>query len=172
MRGDGGCGVSANEYSCAHQVTWSPNKLWRSTSINLCHRPLKVKCYDHTANNLIRVSPLPRARICRRLWTLGYRFQESIPYEKLILTWTWDMATSILYLFTNRFQESIFHPLTRLQIPAHLIFIEDCREGFRFGLDTLKGKMLKIAIFYPLIARQNQCSGAVNISLCSGPAEP
>ncbi len=29
----GGCGVSANEYSCAHHVTWSPNKLWRSTSI-------------------------------------------------------------------------------------------------------------------------------------------
>jgi hypothetical protein len=31
--GGGGCGVSANEYSCAHHVTWSPNKLWRSTSI-------------------------------------------------------------------------------------------------------------------------------------------
>jgi hypothetical protein len=27
------CGVSANEYSCAHHVTWSPNKHWRSTSI-------------------------------------------------------------------------------------------------------------------------------------------
>jgi hypothetical protein len=28
MRGGGGgsCGVSANEYSCAHHVTWSPNK--------------------------------------------------------------------------------------------------------------------------------------------------
>ncbi len=34
MRGEGGsCGVSANEYSCAHHVTLSPNKLWRSTSI-------------------------------------------------------------------------------------------------------------------------------------------
>ncbi len=34
MRGEGGsCGVSANENSCAHHVTWSPNKLWRSTSI-------------------------------------------------------------------------------------------------------------------------------------------
>jgi hypothetical protein len=32
-----GCGVSANEYSYAHHVTWSPNKLWRSNSIfNLC----------------------------------------------------------------------------------------------------------------------------------------
>jgi hypothetical protein len=30
----GGCSrVSANEYSCAQHVTWSPNKLWRSTSI-------------------------------------------------------------------------------------------------------------------------------------------
>jgi hypothetical protein len=28
-----GCMVSANEYSCAHYVTFSPNKLWRSTSI-------------------------------------------------------------------------------------------------------------------------------------------
>jgi hypothetical protein len=38
MGGGGGCGVSAaNEYSWAHHVTWSPNKLWRSTSIfNLC----------------------------------------------------------------------------------------------------------------------------------------
>jgi hypothetical protein len=29
--------VSANEYSCAHHVTWSPNKLWRSTSIFILH---------------------------------------------------------------------------------------------------------------------------------------
>jgi hypothetical protein len=28
--GGGSCGVSANEYTCAHHVTWSPNKLWRS----------------------------------------------------------------------------------------------------------------------------------------------
>jgi hypothetical protein len=62
--------------------------------------------------------PVARARICRRLWTLRHRFQESIPFEKLILTWTWDMGTSISYLFPNRFQESISHPLTRLQIPA------------------------------------------------------
>jgi hypothetical protein len=31
--GGGGCGVSANENSCAYHVTWSPNKLWRSNSI-------------------------------------------------------------------------------------------------------------------------------------------
>ncbi len=30
----GSSGVSANEYSCAHHVTWSPNKLWRSNSIH------------------------------------------------------------------------------------------------------------------------------------------
>ncbi len=29
--GGGDCGVSANEYSYAHHVTWSPNKLWIST---------------------------------------------------------------------------------------------------------------------------------------------
>ncbi len=41
MRGEGvSCGVSSNAYSCARHVTWSPNKLWRSTSIfNLCHLP-------------------------------------------------------------------------------------------------------------------------------------
>jgi hypothetical protein len=41
MRGEGGsCGVSANEDSCAHHVTWSPNKLCRSTSIfSLCVVP-------------------------------------------------------------------------------------------------------------------------------------
>jgi hypothetical protein len=42
IRGEGGscgsCGVSANEYSCAHHAM-EPNKLWRSTSIfNLCRR--------------------------------------------------------------------------------------------------------------------------------------
>jgi hypothetical protein len=32
MRGEGGrCGVSANEYRRANHVTWSLNKLWRST---------------------------------------------------------------------------------------------------------------------------------------------
>jgi hypothetical protein len=38
MRGDwGSCGVSDNKYSCVHHVTWSPNKLLRSTSLfNLC----------------------------------------------------------------------------------------------------------------------------------------
>jgi len=41
MRKDGwGCGVSANEYNCAHHVTLSPNKLWRTNSIfNLCPSP-------------------------------------------------------------------------------------------------------------------------------------
>ncbi len=29
----GGCGVSASENSCAHHVTWSPNKLWGSNYI-------------------------------------------------------------------------------------------------------------------------------------------
>jgi hypothetical protein len=31
--GGGGCRISANEYSCTHPVTWSPNKLLRSNSI-------------------------------------------------------------------------------------------------------------------------------------------
>jgi hypothetical protein len=48
MRGEGGsCRVSANEYSIAHHVTWSPNKLWRSTSIfNLCLQPSKYACMN------------------------------------------------------------------------------------------------------------------------------
>jgi hypothetical protein len=38
MRGEwGSCGASANEYSRSQHVTWSPKKLFRSTSIfNLC----------------------------------------------------------------------------------------------------------------------------------------
>jgi hypothetical protein len=40
MRGGwGSCGVSAYEYSCAHHVIWSPNKLWRSTyvpTVDIC----------------------------------------------------------------------------------------------------------------------------------------
>ncbi len=36
MRGEGGnCGVSADGYSCAHHVTWSLNKVWRSMYLNI-----------------------------------------------------------------------------------------------------------------------------------------
>jgi hypothetical protein len=42
--GRGRCRVSADEYSCAHHVTWSPNKLWSSNSIfNLWDNVLKSK---------------------------------------------------------------------------------------------------------------------------------
>ncbi len=33
MRGRGCRGASANEHSCAHHLTWSPNILWRSNTI-------------------------------------------------------------------------------------------------------------------------------------------
>jgi hypothetical protein len=37
---EGGCGVSANENSSAHHVTWSPNKLWSYNSMfNLWFAP-------------------------------------------------------------------------------------------------------------------------------------
>jgi hypothetical protein len=39
----GSCGILANEYSCVHHVTWSPNKLWRTTSIfSLCLPPFET----------------------------------------------------------------------------------------------------------------------------------
>jgi hypothetical protein len=49
MRGEGvSCGFLANEYSCAHHVTWSPNKLWRSNSIfYLCFNERNV-CFPDT----------------------------------------------------------------------------------------------------------------------------
>ena len=83
---------------------------------------LKTTCLVNIySEQKVRTLVESRARICRRLWTLRHRFHESIPNEKLILTWTWDMGTSIPYLFPNRFRESIFHPLTRLQIPAQTL---------------------------------------------------
>jgi hypothetical protein len=65
MRGDGvegSCWVSANEYICAQHVTWSPNKLWISTSIfNLwCHRTVLMPyVYVANSNNVV--------------WGLGWR---------------------------------------------------------------------------------------------------
>jgi hypothetical protein len=39
----GGCRVSAKRNCCAHHVTWSPNKLWRSNSIfNLCSDLIQI----------------------------------------------------------------------------------------------------------------------------------
>jgi hypothetical protein len=61
MRGGGGwgdCRVYANEYSCAHHVTWSPNKLWNSTSV-LNLRVCVVSSagsQNGVANRLMRVS--------------------------------------------------------------------------------------------------------------------
>ena len=48
--GGGGCGVLANENSCAHHVTWSPNKLEFSYLIwveltNKCGRPRPILCF-------------------------------------------------------------------------------------------------------------------------------
>jgi hypothetical protein len=56
---EGSCGVSADEYSCAHHVTWSPNKLWRSTSIfNLC-----INCAaDFSLLNLPKGKSLGRSK--------------------------------------------------------------------------------------------------------------
>ncbi len=55
----GSCGVSANEYSCAHHVTWSPNKLWRSTFIfNLCWIPFVNQAYSKATHNSKNISPL------------------------------------------------------------------------------------------------------------------
>ncbi len=48
----GSCGVLANEYSCAHHVTWSPNKLWRSTFIfNLRWIPFVNRAYSKATHN-------------------------------------------------------------------------------------------------------------------------
>ncbi len=66
MRGEGGSyGVSANECSCAHHMTWSPNKLWKSTSIlNLwwlwtpvCLRSLKQSCLTFLYIIIVRRGP-------------------------------------------------------------------------------------------------------------------
>ncbi len=47
--GGGGCRTSANENSCAHHVTWSPNKLWRSNSLfNLFYKLSLIYCWERT----------------------------------------------------------------------------------------------------------------------------
>jgi hypothetical protein len=56
--GEGGCGVSANEYSCALHVTWSPNKLWRSTTI-----PNAILKYKMLLNPLTEVSIVSSTRL-------------------------------------------------------------------------------------------------------------
>ncbi len=47
--------MSANENGCAHHVTWSPNRLWRSI-FNLC------SSHPHFAKSLLRRFCLPRYR--------------------------------------------------------------------------------------------------------------
>jgi hypothetical protein len=66
--GGRGCRVSANEYSCAHHVTWSPNKLRRSIYIfNLCPPPPVMRRIWMTVDELSRrsrdFSPRRRSRV-------------------------------------------------------------------------------------------------------------
>jgi hypothetical protein len=42
-----GCVVSANEYSCAHHVTWSPNKPWGFNSIFNLYYFLPIENQSH-----------------------------------------------------------------------------------------------------------------------------
>ncbi len=49
--GGGGCRVSANENRCAHHVTWSPNKLWRSNYI-FNPWPQISNCYLNTVDGI------------------------------------------------------------------------------------------------------------------------
>ncbi len=93
---------------------------------------------------------LCRARICRRLWTLRHRFQESIPTEKLILKW-------ILNLFPNRFQESIFHPLTRLQIPAQ----ESTLSSYSGTMNLANGSWLNFRVPKYSIHGLNLCIDSI-----------
>jgi hypothetical protein len=67
MRGEGGsCGVSAIEYRCTHHVTWSPNKLWRSTSIfNLCGRTAGINTHLGHDESLLEVGVDPAGRLGR-----------------------------------------------------------------------------------------------------------
>ncbi len=65
MRGErGSSGVSANEFSCAHHVTWSQNKLWRSTSIfNLWpNSTLQYSLQTDTNNTLTELVFIMRLR--------------------------------------------------------------------------------------------------------------
>jgi hypothetical protein len=67
--GGGGCRVSVNEYSCAHHVTWNPNKLWRSTSFNLCPKPWKVAKYtliNVPKNPISHPFPVWEASFCHK----------------------------------------------------------------------------------------------------------
>jgi hypothetical protein len=69
MQGEGGsCGVSANEYSCAHHVTWSPKKLWRYTSIfNLCVYRKALKNSDETKTQYKCVK-VDSFKCCAAVW--------------------------------------------------------------------------------------------------------
>ncbi len=64
-----GCGASANECSCAHRVTWSPNKLWWSTSIfNLWASANEYSCAHHVTSS---PNKLWRSISIFNLWCAG-----------------------------------------------------------------------------------------------------
>jgi hypothetical protein len=54
--GGGGSGVSANEYSCAHHVTWRPNK--RMGGCGFC---VPVRGLQHAVDVLADEAPAARA---------------------------------------------------------------------------------------------------------------
>ncbi len=96
--GGGGCGVSANEYSCAHHVTWSPNKLWISISIfNLCCRVGDVARFLCSPGHVMEGPPLTTCQEDAG-WSTKARPR---PIPPLPYTPTWPIYF-VLVVFTLR----------------------------------------------------------------------
>ncbi len=67
------CEVSANEKCCAHHVTWSPNKLWRSNSmfnlwglVPFLRSDIRLEYFEHK----LRRGRLLVCKRCRRSFSL------------------------------------------------------------------------------------------------------
>jgi hypothetical protein len=102
-RGEGGsCGVSANEYKCAHHVTWSPNKLRRSTSIfNLCLWASICKQARSTSNGMVerahrQVKDALRAKLA------GARWPEKMPWVLLGLRAIHNVPCTLYSVHVNK----------------------------------------------------------------------
>ncbi len=82
----GGWGASANEHSCAHHVTWDPNKLYKSTSIFNRWSPPAYGIVYRIIGGFLYAATSSLRRVTGRIVTITECFQRSKPKLYLVMS--------------------------------------------------------------------------------------
>jgi hypothetical protein len=136
---EGGCGVSANENSCAHHVTWSPNKLWGSNSIfnlwlHVLFRSWKecAASVFHTTRAVAEAPEKLKKNLSGSASKFGLHMWDKFDLSALLLAntlpvlqsfWCKTSFADLFLIFSKSFQTTSFSAYTVLKFFGCQIFL-------------------------------------------------